>query len=82
MSLKPILEVTAAIAADLRQEFYRRVSAATDHARAAARRCDVEMLEDVFSTLCYLFKYTLRQLLADLPGAFAAYVHSPIRVST
>jgi hypothetical protein len=34
---------------------------------------DVQLLEDVFSTLCYLFKYLLRQLLADLPAAFGAY---------
>ena len=73
MSLKPMLEVTAAIAADLRQEFYTEFPALLGTLTGLLSPGDVEMLEDVFSTLCYLFKYLLRQLLADLPAAFDAY---------
>ena len=73
ISLKPILEVTAAIAADLRQEFYGEFPALLRTLATLLSPSDVEMLEDTFSTLCYLFKYLLRQLLDDLPAAFEAY---------
>ena len=73
MALKPMLEVTSAIAADLRQEFYAEFPALLATLAALLSPSDVQLLEDVFSTLCYLFKYLLRQLLADLPAAFGAY---------
>lgn len=73
LSIKPMLEVTAALAADLRQEFYPEFPPTLATLAALLRPSEVEMLEDVFSTLCYLFKYLLRQLLADLPTAFEAY---------
>ena len=73
MSLKPMLEVTAAVAADLRQEFYPEFPQLLSTLASLLSPSDVELLEDVFSTLCYLFKYLLRQLLADLPAAFSAY---------
>ena len=73
IALRPMLEVTAALAVDLRQEFYPEFGALLACLVQLLRPTEVEQLEDVFSTLCYLFKYLLRQLLADLPAAFAAY---------
>jgi hypothetical protein len=73
IALKPMLEVTAAVAADLRQEFYSEFPPLLATLAGLLSPKDVEMLEDVFSTLCYLFKYLMRQLLADLPAAFDAY---------
>eukprot|EP00965_Chrysotila_dentata_P060910 2018811-Pleurochrysis_carterae.AAC.3 len=73
MALKPVLETTAALAVDLRQEFYPEFPRVLKCLASLLRPEDPEMLEDVFTTLCYLFKYLLRQLLADLPGAFASY---------
>ena len=52
LSLKPMLEVTAAVAADLRQEFYPEFPALLSTLAALLSPSDVEMLEDTFSTLC------------------------------
>ena len=68
-----MLEVTAALAVDLRQEFYPELARCSRASSSCCGRRRSSKLEDVFSTLCYLFKYLLRQLLADLLAAFAAY---------
>ena len=52
MALKPMLEVTSAIAADLRQEFYPEFPLLLSTLAELLSPTDVEMLEDVFSTLC------------------------------
>ena len=76
ISLKPMLETLAALAVDLRQEFYPEWASTLETLASMLRPTELEQLEDVFSTLCYLFKYLLKQLLADLPGAFNSF--SPI----
>ena len=56
IALRPMLEVTAALAVDLRQEFYPEFGALLACLVQLLRPTEVEQLEDVFSTLCYLFK--------------------------
>lgn len=56
LALKPMLEVTAALAADLRHEFYHEFGPLLSTLTSLLTPSDVEQLEDVFSTLCYLFK--------------------------
>ena len=73
IAIKPMLEVTAALAVDLRQEFYPEFPALLGCMAALLKPWDVELLEAVFGTLCLLFQYLLRQLLADLPNAFVWY---------
>ena len=73
IAIKPMLEVTAALAVDLRQEFYPEFPALLGCMAALLKPWDVELLEAVFGTICLLFQYLLRQLLADLPNAFLWY---------
>ena len=73
IALKPMLEVVAALALDLRHEFYPEFPDLLRSLADLLRPDDVEQLEDIFSTLCYIFKYLLRQLLDDLTGAFGVY---------
>lgn len=75
-ALKPMLEVAAALAVDLRQEYtphfgplLRSLSALLSGPAAS----DVSSLEDIFTTVAYLLKYLLKYLLAELPATFAHY---------
>jgi len=84
-ALKPMLEVAAALAVDLRQEFapFFGPLLQTLAGVLGAAASDVASLEDIFTTLAYLFKYLLRQLLADLPSVFSHYTallsHNKVR---
>ena len=72
-----MLEVTAALAADLRQEFYPEFEALLGTLAALLSPSDVEQLEDVFSTLCYLFKCAARVALAA-PAVFPLPLRSAV----
>ena len=72
IALKPMLEVTAALAADLRQEFYPEFEPLLATLAALLTPSDVEQLEDVFSTLCYLFKCARRRAGVERSGGAAA----------
>ena len=81
IAIKPMLEVTAALAVDLRQEFYPEFPALLGCMAALLKPWDLELLEAVFGTICLLFQYLLRQLLADLPkeiGRHTSELQSPI----
>lgn len=73
LAIRPMLEVTAALAVDLRQEFYPEFPALLSCMAALLKPSDLELLEAVFTTICLLFQYLLRQLLADLPTVLAWY---------
>ncbi|KAL3930141.1 MAG: hypothetical protein SGPRY_001667 [Prymnesium sp.] len=71
IALKPMLEVTAALAADLRHEFYSEFKPLLSTLASLLVPSDVEQLEDVFSTLCYLFNvhsFSRRPLQPSLPS--------------
>ena len=60
----------ACLARDLRQELYPRFPEILTKLALTLDHTDVATIESVFSTLSFLFKYLLKELIGDIEAVF------------
>ena len=74
LALKPIMLLVAELAKDLRGELYPHFSLLFTSILILSKSGDVEIIETVFTSISFLFKCFMKQLLEDLQKTFLNYV--------
>ncbi|KAI7881842.1 hypothetical protein K492DRAFT_206553 [Lichtheimia hyalospora FSU 10163] len=75
MALDGILDLVTKLAKDLEGEFYPYFMQIFTRMLPLAARRDVVVIESLFNSMAYLFKYLSRQLLNDLCSVFSEMCH-------
>lgn len=71
LALEPLLDLTTKLAKDLEAEFYPYFGKIFAAIVPLIKHRDVRLLESVFNSIAYLFKYLSKQLATDLCPTFA-----------